>query len=171
MTDWEMATAALVPAISAASAAIVWTRQATPNPTVPQGQLAAVSCPTATQCTVVTGGNRARHAGLRAVPGAVAVTLAVDALLVLLVAVTWLGCIGFTRLRTPLDRLHCAAFVNVAAGLVLVAVAFLADGASTRAWKVLLTVLAGVLGGAALSHAAGRALLYRERFRGAGPPA
>ncbi len=96
-------------------------------------------------------------------------TLVVDGLLGLLVAVTWLGCLGFVRLRTPLDRLHCAAFVNVAAGAVLAAAAFAADGPSVRSWKVLATVLAGVVGGAALSHAAGRALLYRERFRSLGP--
>ncbi len=96
-------------------------------------------------------------------------TVVVDGLLVLLVAVTWLGCLGFVRLRTALDRLHCAAFVNVAAGAVLVAAAFAADGPSVRAWKVLVTVAAGVAGGAALSHAAGRALLYRERFRPLGP--
>ena len=97
-------------------------------------------------------------------------TFVIDVLLALLVAVTWLGCIGFARLRTPLDRLHCAAFVNVAAGMVLVALAFAADGPSTRAWKVLAAVLAGVAGGAALSHAAGRALLHRERFRRVEPP-
>ena len=98
-------------------------------------------------------------------------TAAIAVLLAVLVGVTWLGCLGFARLRTPLDRLHCAAFVNVAGGAVLVAVAFLADGSSIRAWKVLAMVLAGMLGGAALSHAAGRALLYRDRFRPSGPPA
>jgi multisubunit Na+/H+ antiporter MnhG subunit len=98
------------------------------------------------------------------------VTALVDALLVALVAVTWLGCLGFARLRDPLDRLHCAAFVNVAAGAVLVAAVFLADGPSTRAWKTLLTVLASVGFGAALSHAAGRALLYRARFARPEPP-
>ncbi len=98
-------------------------------------------------------------------------SVAVDALLALLVAVTWLGCLGFARLRRPLDRLHCAAFVNVAAGGLLVAVAFVADGPSTRACKVLLAVLASVAGGAVLSHAAGRALLYRDRFRQPEPPA
>ena len=91
-------------------------------------------------------------------------------LLAALVAVTWLGCLGFARLRAPLDRLHCAAFVNVAAGAVLVGVVFAADGPSVRAWKVLVAVVASVLGGAALSHAAGRALLYRDRFRATEPP-
>lgn len=98
-------------------------------------------------------------------------SVAIALLLAALVAITWLGCLGFARLRTPLDRLHCAGFVNVAAGAVLVAVVFAADGPSIRAWKVVATVVASVLGGAALSHAAGRALLYRERFRVPGPPA
>ena len=92
----------------------------------------------------------------------------IDVLLGLLVAVTWLGCLGFARLRTPLDRLHCAAFVNAAAGALLTAGAFAADGPSVRAFKVLLMVAVSLLAGAALSHAAGRALLYRGRFRGLG---
>ena len=98
-------------------------------------------------------------------------TIAIDVLLALLVAAVWLGCLGFLRLKGPLDRLHCAAFVNVGAGSVLVLLAFLADGSSTRAWKVVVIVVASVAGGAALSHAAGRAVLYRDRFRQSGPPA
>ena len=93
----------------------------------------------------------------------------VAVLVAVLVAVTWLGCLGFARLRSPLDRLHCASFVNVAAGGVMVVLAFVADGSSIRAWKVLVLVAASVVGGAVLSHAAGRAILYRERFRQLGP--
>ncbi len=52
-----------------------------------------------------------------------AVTAVINGLLGLLVAVTWLGCLGFVRLRSPLDRLHCAAFVNATGGLLLAAVA------------------------------------------------
>ena len=92
-------------------------------------------------------------------------TAVIDGLLGLLVAVTWLGCLGFARLRSPLDRLHCAGFVNAAGGIVLAAVAFAADGPSDRAFKVLLTVAVTLVSGAALSHAVGRALLYRGRFR------
>ncbi len=91
-------------------------------------------------------------------------TVVIDMLLGLLVAVTWLGCLGFARLRSPLDRLHCASFVNAAAGVLLAAVAFLADGPSDRAFKVLLTVAVSLVAGSALSHAVGRALLYRGRF-------
>ena len=99
-----------------------------------------------------------------------AVTAWIDVLLAMLVGVTWLGCLGFARLRDPLDRLHCAAFLNVAGGAVLVVLAFAADGPSDRAWKVLVAVLASIGGGAVLSHAAGRALLYRGRFPDAAPP-
>lgn len=91
-------------------------------------------------------------------------TMLIDALLGLLVAVTWLGCLGFARLRTPLDRLHCASFVNAAAGVLLAVTAFVADGASDRAFKILLMVAVTLVSGAALSHALGRALLYRGRF-------
>ena len=96
-------------------------------------------------------------------------TVAIDVLLGLLVAAAWIGCLGFARLRTPLDRLHCATFVNAAPGLLMVVVAFAADGASSRAFKVLLTVAISLAAGAALSHAVGRALVYRERFGGSEP--
>lgn len=76
----------------------------------------------------------------------------------------WLGCLGFARLRLPLDRLHCASFVNAVAGVLLTVTTFAADGASDRAFKVLLTVAVTLLAGSALSHAVGRALLYRGRF-------
>ncbi len=91
-------------------------------------------------------------------------TAVIDVLLGVLVAVTWLGCLGFARLRTPLDRLHCASFVNAAGGMLLAAIAFAADGASDRAFKILLMVAVTLLAGAALSHALGRALLYRGRY-------
>ena len=91
-------------------------------------------------------------------------TVLIDVLLGLLVAVTWLGCLGFARLRTPLDRLHCASFVNAAAGVLLALVAFVADGPSDRAFKILLMVAVTLVSGAVLSHAVGRALLYRGRF-------
>ena len=91
-------------------------------------------------------------------------TAVIDVLLGVLVAVTWLGCLGFARLRTPLDLLHCASFVNAAGGMLLAAIAFAADGASDRAFKILLMVAVTLLAGAALSHALGRALLYRGRY-------
>ena len=87
--------------------------------------------------------------------------LAIDALLVVIVLCAWLGCAGFARLRAPLDRLHCVAFVNATAGVALVVLALAADGPSVRALKILLIVCINLLGGAALSHATGRALTLR----------
>lgn len=88
-------------------------------------------------------------------------TVVVDVLLGIVVLAVWLGCAGFARLSAPLDRLHCVAFVNATAGIALTVVAFVADGASTRALKILLITVVSLLGGAALSHASGRALLLR----------
>lgn len=88
-------------------------------------------------------------------------TAAADVLLAVLVAAAWLGCAGFARLRSPLDRLHCATFVNAVCGVALVAVAFTADGVSDRALKAVLLVAASLLSGAAITHAAGRALVLR----------
>ena len=88
-------------------------------------------------------------------------TVVVDGLLGVAVLAVWLGCAGFARLRAPLDRLHCVAFVNAVAGLALTVLGFVADGASTRALKILLITAVSLVGGAALSHATGRALLLR----------
>ncbi len=93
----------------------------------------------------------------------------IAALLAVLVGAVWLGCVGFGRLRTPLDRLHCVTFVNLVAGTALTAAAFLADGPSTRAFKILLITLSSVGFGAAMSHAVGRSLWTRDKAVRAGP--
>ena len=92
----------------------------------------------------------------------------ITTLLGVLVAAVWLGCLGFARLRTPLDRLHCVTFVNVVAGTALTVTAFLADGPSTRAFKILLITLVSTGFGSALSHAVGRSLWTRGKAVEAG---
>jgi multicomponent Na+:H+ antiporter subunit G len=89
------------------------------------------------------------------------VTAAIDALLIVMVLATWLGCAGFARLRGPLDRMHCVTFVAVTAGTALTLAAFLADGVSDRALKILVVTLLCLLSGAVNAHAIGRALLTR----------
>ncbi len=90
------------------------------------------------------------------------IAVLVDGLLALAVACAWIGAIGFARLRSPLDRLHCAAFVNVGAGVPVVIAAFLQDGPSPRAFKLLLLVVAALLAGAAFNQAAARAVVSRD---------
>lgn len=85
----------------------------------------------------------------------------VDGLLVVLVGAAWLGVGGFARLRTALDRLHCISFINTVCGLLLVAIAFVAEGASSRAVKILFIVALNLLSGAVISHATGRAIVNR----------
>ena len=87
--------------------------------------------------------------------------LTIDGLLTVMVLTVWLGCAGFARLRAPLDRIHCVAFVNTTAGSALILAAFLSDGVSVRALKILLMVAASLLAGAATSHAVGRSILLR----------
>lgn len=84
-----------------------------------------------------------------------------NVLLAVAVLAAWLGCAGFARLRTPLDRMHCVAFVNATAGTSLALAAFVADGVSVRALKILMVVGLSLLVGAATSHVTGRALLLR----------
>ena len=80
----------------------------------------------------------------------------------LVVAPLVVGAFGALRLRSPLDRLHAVAFVNVAAGIALAAAAFLEDGVSTRSIKLACLVAVVLVMGAAASHAAGRAILLRD---------
>jgi multicomponent Na+:H+ antiporter subunit G len=87
---------------------------------------------------------------------------AIDAPLLLAVLCAWLGCVGFVRLRGPLDRLHCVAFVNVTVGLTVTLAAFAADGVSTRSLKILLIFALTLLAGAAGTHVTGRAVLRRR---------
>ena len=87
--------------------------------------------------------------------------VAIEILLAILVLAAWLGCVGFARLRAPLDRMHCVAFVNATSGSALTIAAFVSDGVSDRALKVLLITGLSLLTGAAMSHATGRALLLR----------
>jgi multicomponent Na+:H+ antiporter subunit G len=88
--------------------------------------------------------------------------LLIDILLAMAVLSMWLGCLGFARLRTPLDRVHCVAFVNATSGVAILIAAVLADGASIRVFKILIIVGASLLGGAAISHATGRAFFLRN---------
>ena len=87
---------------------------------------------------------------------------AVDLCLALAVLCAWIGCFGALRLRTALDRLHAVAFVNAGAGLPVAIAAFLADGISTRSVKFACLAAFVLVTGAAVSHAAGRALALRD---------
>jgi len=86
----------------------------------------------------------------------------VAGLLFVMVAACWLGTIGFVRLPTPLDRVHCVTFVNAAAGAAVSLAAFAADGASDRAFKIALIVVVNLVAGAAVSHMTGRAVTQRD---------
>jgi monovalent cation/proton antiporter MnhG/PhaG subunit len=88
--------------------------------------------------------------------------IAVDLLLTISVLIAWLGCLGLVRLRTALDRLHCATFINVGAGLSLTVAAWVQDGLTSRSWKTAALVLLTLLVGSATSHAVGRAIYSRE---------
>ncbi len=87
--------------------------------------------------------------------------LAIEVLLGLGVLAAWLGCAGFARMRAPLDRMHCVAFVNATSGVCVLLAALITEGLTTRVLKILLILGISLLGGAAMSHATGRALLLR----------
>ncbi len=90
-------------------------------------------------------------------------TYVADALLCVTVLASWLGALGFTRLRSALDRLHCVTFVNAAGGGMLLLAVLAHDGFSIRVIKVLFLVCSALVSGAALAHATGRAIWFRER--------
>ena len=89
-------------------------------------------------------------------------TLGLDLCLAASVVAAWLGCLGFLRLRSELDRLHCITFVNVTAAPMIVAAAFFAEGVTPRTVKLAALAVMLLLTGAAMSHAAGRALALRD---------
>lgn len=88
--------------------------------------------------------------------------LAIDALLALAALCAVIGALGFARLDAPLDRLHAAAFVSVATGLPIVIAAFLACGATPRAFKILGLWLVTLVAGAAVNQAVARAIFTRD---------
>jgi multicomponent Na+:H+ antiporter subunit G len=90
-------------------------------------------------------------------------TAVIATLLALAVFASWLGALGFARLKDPLDRLHAVTFVNAATGLPILLAGLIADGASDRVAKLALLVAACLWSGAALAHATGRAIRARDK--------
>lgn len=87
------------------------------------------------------------------------------AALVIAVAAAWLGAAAFVRLRTPLERLHAVAFVNLVTGGGVMLAAFAAEGVTPRTLKCALIWLITVVTGALLAHASARALHLRGGTR------
>lgn len=92
-------------------------------------------------------------------------SIAIDVLLGLSVLAAWLGTAAFIRLRTPFERLHVVTFLNVTAIGTVMAVAFAADGISSRSLKCAVIWAATLASGALVSHVTGRALHLREGER------
>ena len=88
--------------------------------------------------------------------------LAVDGLLGLALVAAWIGAIGFARLESSMDRLHCASFTTLGAGLPVVIAAFVADGPSQRAFKILLLFVIALVAGASVNQAIARAIFTRD---------
>jgi len=81
------------------------------------------------------------------------------------VAAAWLGMLAYLRMKTPLERLHVVAFVNVVTGGMFVLAAWLADGASGRTLKCTAMWLTMLLVGSLSSHVTGRAINLRSGER------
>jgi multisubunit Na+/H+ antiporter MnhG subunit len=96
------------------------------------------------------------------------VSVLTDLLLAVAALSVWLACLGFVRLRGTLDRLHCATFAASTAGPAVLLAAFTSQGGSPSVVKVVFLLGCLLLSGAALSHAVGRALSWRDR-QGAEP--
>ncbi len=88
--------------------------------------------------------------------------IAVSVLLAVAVACVWLACQGFLRLSSVYDRVHCVTFAGIAAGAPVTIAVFVHAGASSAAFKVLLIFVLTGISGAALAHAVGRAIAFRE---------
>ncbi len=88
--------------------------------------------------------------------------IVVDILLALAVASAWLGAIGFARLKSSMDRLHCATFTTLGAGLPIVIAAFVEDGMAQRSFKILLLFAVALVAGASVNQAIARAIFIRD---------
>ena len=88
----------------------------------------------------------------------------VDGLLALAVASAWLGAVGFARLESSMDRLHCATFTTLGAGLPIVIAAFVEDGVSQRPFKILLLFVVAFVAGASVNQAIARAIFTRDEI-------
>ena len=86
----------------------------------------------------------------------------VDILLGVAVIAAWVGTLGFARLSAPLDRLHCIAFVAVGCGLPITLAAFVQDGASVHAFKLLLMLVVAIVAGASVNQALARTIVTRD---------
>ncbi|HJS87836.1 MAG TPA: monovalent cation/H(+) antiporter subunit G [Acetobacteraceae bacterium] len=89
-----------------------------------------------------------------------------DLLLAAATLSAWLACLGFARLRGALDRLHCATFAAATVGPAVLVAAFASQGGSPSVAKVVFLLACLLLSGAALSHAIGRALIWRDQHGG-----
>ncbi len=87
----------------------------------------------------------------------------IDVFIALAVAAGWLGCLGYVRLRDPLDRVHCVTFSNIASGLMLLIAALMNDGMASRPLKIGLIWVITIISGAITSQATGRALVTRAQ--------
>ena len=88
--------------------------------------------------------------------------MATGLILSLVVVSVWIGAAGFARLSSALDRLHCVTFVYVGCILPLAALAFIVDGLSARAFKILLLAVVSLVAGASVNKAVARAVFVRE---------
>ena len=88
--------------------------------------------------------------------------IAVDVLLALAVATSWLGAAAFLRLATPYDRLHAAAYVSVSAGFFVTLAVIASHPLSALALKAAIIYAALLVTGAILTHSIGRAMRLRD---------
>lgn len=88
--------------------------------------------------------------------------VAIDALLALAVATSWLGCAALLLLPTPYDRLHAAAYVSLSAGFFVTLALIASHPISPLALKAVIIYAALVVTGAILTHAIGRAMRLRD---------
>ncbi len=89
-------------------------------------------------------------------------TIAVDILLAIVVATTWIGVIGMLRMRDATQALHYLAVPGTLGVAALTAAIFIETGASPQAWKMLLIALVLLGFNAVVTHATARAFRVRE---------
>jgi multicomponent Na+:H+ antiporter subunit G len=83
-------------------------------------------------------------------------------LLFLGILIEWIACIGLLRMRTPYDRLHAAAPVNILPPIFVAAAVLVSAGLSQSGIKATLIALALLFTSPVVTHATARAARNRQ---------
>jgi monovalent cation/proton antiporter MnhG/PhaG subunit len=85
-----------------------------------------------------------------------------EALLIIVVLLCWLGALGMWRMKEPTQALHYLSLPATGGAILLAVAVFLSQGSSQASWKVLLIALILLASNSVVTHATARAFRARK---------